>query len=87
MVAVEAQAAGLIVLMSENVPKEAIVNNDLVRCLSLDKSIDEWVMQLNSGLTRSITQRKLAAQKVKSSMFSIENSVLNMLKAYQKNRE
>lgn len=46
MAAIEAQAAGLPVLMSENVPNEAIISPESVSCLSLNSGTDIWAQEL-----------------------------------------
>ena len=87
MVAVEAQAAGLPVLMSTAVPREAIVVPQLVNTLPLSEPIDHWAATLLQMLRLS----RMPAQKFRSffdaSPFAIENSALNLLRIYREGCE
>lgn len=81
MVAVEAQCAGLRVVMSDTVPKEAIVAEDIVIVKSLKASIDEWVQAVVSDDAR--LERKQYSRIVSQSPFSIENSVKRLAGLYE----
>lgn len=80
MVAVEAQCTGLSVLMSESVPREAIVT-ELVKIKKLDDGPASWAEIITQLPT--ITNRKRYARVVQSSPFSIENSVKRLLSLYE----
>lgn len=84
MVAVEAQASGLLVLMSESVPSEAVIDSNLVHRLSLNNSIGDWVKTLANIFPKQNFQRDNAYLQFLRSKFSIENSVINLVRAYQK---
>jgi glycosyltransferase involved in cell wall biosynthesis len=84
MVAVEAQASGLEVLMSESVPSEAVIDSKLVHRLSLDNSIEDWVNTLVTISPKQNVQRGNAYLKFIKSDFSVGNSVSNLARAYQK---
>ena len=83
MVAVEAQAAGLRVLASDTVPREAEVVPGLVTFLPLSAGSKVWGAELVrlAALTRSNTEN--AARVVKSSAFSIDRSYSSLLHIYQ----
>jgi glycosyltransferase involved in cell wall biosynthesis len=80
MAAVEAQAAGLPVLASDKVPREAAVVAELMRFLSLDKGPDAWAAELLSMVVRPRDPR--ANAKVANSPFSIENSAKGLAALY-----
>lgn len=81
MVAVEAQCSGLKVLMSANVPREAVVCRDLVTIKSVDEGLEAWV----SAITKLSlnTKREKYADEVGESPFSIENSVNRLIALYE----
>lgn len=84
MVAVEAQASGLSVIISDMVPTEAIVNDNLVTKLSISNGIDEWVNNIKAHELPNSNLRKEANRLVSLSDFSIEKSIDNLYKAYVK---
>lgn len=80
MAAVEAQAAGLPVLASDAVPREAAVVHDLIHFKSLTETADAWAAHL---LVLAQRQRDPSANaKVAASAFSIENSAKALLALY-----
>ncbi|MBL7698727.1 MAG: glycosyltransferase [Chitinophagaceae bacterium] len=82
MVAVEAQCAGLNILMSDAVPREAIVAKDIVTLKSLSDTPDEWTDTIVS-LHLPINRRKYAAV-VANSPFSIHNSINRLISLYER---
>jgi glycosyltransferase involved in cell wall biosynthesis len=82
MVAVEAQASGLEVLMSESVPSEAVIDSNLVHRLSLDIPIEDWVNTMANISPKQNSQRGNAYLQLINSQFSIENSVSNLIRVY-----
>jgi len=74
MVAVEAQAAGLKVIASDTLPKEAIIIPELVHLINLNTPLETW---LTTILDDNFTELKRVQSwaKIKKSNFSIENSV------------
>ncbi len=80
MVAVEAQCTGLSVLMSDSVPREAIVT-ELVKIKKLNDGPAGWAEVITQ--LPSVADRKKYAGMVKSSPFSIENSVNRLLSLYE----
>lgn len=83
MVAVEAQSTGLPVIMSEQVPSEAIVCNELVKVKELMGGVDNWVNEIIQATSKA-TERSKYSMLVKHSPFSIENSILNLMNLYLK---
>lgn len=82
MVVVEAQANGLNVIMSNTVPKEAVISPELVTCMSIfENTIEEWVDKIIKSDSQNIN-RETPNKLIAESPFSIENSVLAMMKAY-----
>ena len=82
MVAVEAQAAGLPVLTSTNVPRECVIVPELVRYEQLQRGVDAWAATLLEHV--ALRRDGVAAnQRVASSQFSIENSAAALLSLYR----
>lgn len=80
MVAVEAQASNLPVIMSDKVPPEAVVDHSLVRILALREEI--WIEEL---LGAKVTYRaEQINQHVLKSDFNIENCAKNIVKLNEK---
>jgi len=80
---VEAQAAGLPVLMSLNVPEEAVVEPELVDVLPLAAGVDVWADRIFDVLHRSRPDREEALAKVEDSSFAISKSTANILSLYE----
>lgn len=82
MVVVEAQASGLPVIMSDSVPLEAIIDENLVMQKQLTDPVLSWVNAI-----KTVTQRKVNRlsfqDKIHQSPFSISNSVLKLQKLYR----
>jgi glycosyltransferase involved in cell wall biosynthesis len=83
MVAVEAQANGMSVLMSEGVPSEAIICEELVKVKKLEDGVTEWVSEIKKTPYRDAENRMSYWNKIDQSPFSIHNSVLRMIQSYQ----
>ena len=79
---VEAQAAGLSVLMSLNVPDEAIVVPELVDVLPLAAGALEWATKIISKLSRPKVARDISLAKVEASSFTISRSTADILALY-----
>ena len=81
MVAVEAQAAGLPVLASTNVPVECVVVPELVRFKDVEEGEAAWADELLqlAGQPRDILS---ANQRVAASAFAIESSSSALLRVY-----
>ena len=80
---VEAQAAGLFVLMSHSVPTEAIVVPELVDLLPLDAGVESWSERVSEILDRTRPNREQAREKVESSSFSMAAGIDNLLALYR----
>jgi glycosyltransferase involved in cell wall biosynthesis len=82
MVAVEAQAAGLHVLASDAVPREAVVIPELVKFLPLSAGADAWSSELLRQLSMARYDASIAAEKVRRSPYSIEESYRRLHSIY-----
>ena len=81
MVAVEAQCSGMKVVMSETVPKEAIVAESLVVIKDLNDGVAACVDSITNG--NVISDRSKHVVEVNNSPFSIENSVNRLIALYE----
>jgi len=81
LVVVEAQAAGLPVVMSDTVPAEAVIISSLIKTLSLQKDSSAWVQAVMDckGL-RLFTGN--SQQCVLDSKFNVIHGVNELIKAY-----
>lgn len=82
MVAVEAQCAGLTVVMSDTVPKESIVCSDIVTIKSINEDPSAWAAAITKMSVKN-EERKKYAEKVRNSPYSIENSVYRLIGLYE----
>jgi glycosyltransferase involved in cell wall biosynthesis len=83
MVAVEAQAAGLPVLASTQVPRECVVVPELVRFKRVEAGEAEWAVGLLQ-LAAQPRNTRTANQQVVASAFAIDNSARALLRLYSK---
>jgi glycosyltransferase EpsF len=83
MVAVEAQAAGLPVLASTEVPRECVVVPELVRFKKVEAGEAEWAIELLQ-LAAQPRNTISANQQVVASAFAIDNSARALLRLYSK---
>lgn len=74
MVAVEAQAAGMRVLASDAVPREAVVIAELMKFFPLTAGAEAWSAELLKLLSQPRYDSSVAAAKVKRSPYSVEES-------------
>jgi len=79
---VEAQAAGLPIIMSRSAPDEAIVVPDLVNVLTLSAGAGNWAEKAAEILSRTPINRQLALAMVESSSFSMNAGVRNLVALY-----
>lgn len=82
MVAVEAQAAGLPVLASNGVPREAIVIPDLYVSMALAESVESWAEALIGTAAKPRPPSEFCRAALERSDYSIVNSVRNLTKLY-----
>ena len=80
---VEAQAAGLPILMSRSVPREAIVVPALVDVLPLAAGAKAWANRTSEILKRTRPNREQSLTKVESSSFSMGAGVGNLMRLYE----
>jgi glycosyltransferase involved in cell wall biosynthesis len=83
MVAVEAQAAGLAVLASSEVPRECVVVPELVTFLELDVGVSAWRDQLLGLTRRPRLESVLANRRVAASPFAIDQSARRLVQLYR----
>lgn len=79
---VEAQAAGLPVLMSLSVPHEAVVIPELVETLHLAAGAKAWADAVSTILVRKHPTRQEALSRVDSSSFSLPQGIANLMALY-----
>jgi glycosyltransferase involved in cell wall biosynthesis len=79
---VEAQAAGLPVLMSRSVAEEAIVVPELVEVLPLTAGPQVWADAVISILNRTHLSKQESLARIESSSFSILQSASNIMALY-----
>jgi glycosyltransferase involved in cell wall biosynthesis len=80
---VEAQAAGLPVLMSRNVPQEAIVVSELVQVLPLAAGARVWAERTLHILGLGLSNRQEALIALESSSFAISQSTASIRALYE----
>lgn len=79
---VEAQAAGLPVLMSRSVPAEAVVVPELVRVLPLSDGSEAWAKAAVELMNSSRPGFEESLARVESSSFSMAQGVANLMALY-----
>lgn len=79
---IEAQAAGLPIVMSRSVPEEAIVIPELVNVLPLAGGPDSWACAVQSILSQPLPTRQECLKLVESSSFSMANGVASLMALY-----
>ena len=79
---IEAQTAGLKVVMSRNVPKEAIVIPELVYVVPLADGPKAWADTIVVTLGHNCLDKQEALQRVEASSFSISESASNIRLLY-----
>jgi glycosyltransferase involved in cell wall biosynthesis len=82
MAAVEAQAAGLPVLASSAVPREAVVIPLLYSSISLDRSIQDWAALLVAVAAQPRQPPEYTREIFQASAFAIENSASALERIY-----
>ena len=82
MVAVEAQANGLPCVISDAVPKEAIVCKDLVAIRKLEDGPSAWVDTIVEMAKANPVERRMYEAQLENSPYSIQRSVDYLLSLY-----
>lgn len=83
LVVVEAQAAGIPVLMSLGVPEEAIVESKLVKSLSLKLGAKVWAKTILDVMNSELPDKNDSLALVENSSFAIAKSAGNLQKLYE----
>jgi glycosyltransferase involved in cell wall biosynthesis len=81
IVAIEAQAAGVPVVMSDNVPKDVILIPELVNVLSLNDGVSEWINAVQIAASQK-THPNDCLIRVKDSPFNIINCARSLENIY-----
>ncbi len=79
---IEAQAAGLPVVMSRSVPAEAIVIPELVRTLPLVSGAAAWAFAVAQILSSEVPTRAESLARINESTFSMRQGLENFMKLY-----
>lgn len=80
---VEAQAAGKYCVISNTIPRDAIINTDLIHSLSLTDDIALWTRQIEIFLQQQPYSKTIALSVAKSSVFNIEKNVEAISNLYE----
>jgi len=83
LVLVEAQAAGLPMLVSQGAPDDAVVTRELVQFLPLSSGPVAWACWAAEILAKPIPDREASLRLVEASSFSIANSSSALMGLYQ----
>lgn len=79
---IEAQAAGLPIVMSRSVPEEAIIVSELIQVLSLAAGADAWASAIHSIAMRAMPTRSECLRRVESSSFGMHEGVTSLMALY-----
>jgi len=80
---IEAQAAGIRCLVSDVVPREASVNDDLVTFLPLDEEAQTWASAVKIILDQKPVNAQKALDIIKKSQFNIDHNAIMLTELYQ----
>jgi len=84
LVVVEAQAAGLPMLLSYGIVEDAVVIPSLVKFIKLDNNPEEWArMAANYIQDNKPIDSETAVEIVEKSHFGLRNGTLNLLSLYR----
>ena len=83
LVVVEAQAAGIPMVLSRGIVEDAIEIRELVRVVPLDNNADEWANCINSLLdTQPAIEQGIAYKRMQESKFSLANGTTRLMELY-----
>jgi glycosyltransferase involved in cell wall biosynthesis len=80
---VEAQAAGLPIIMSRSVPEDAVVIDELVSILPLALGPEAWGRETLKRLRASHLPREESLERIEASHFSLTAGTDNVMALYQ----
>jgi glycosyltransferase involved in cell wall biosynthesis len=83
LVAVEAQAAGLLCILSDRIPREVTVDSTLVEVLSLDDPPSRWAAATLNSRGRRVPPSGHYLQQFYASPFNLAESAQSLGKAYE----
>jgi glycosyltransferase involved in cell wall biosynthesis len=81
MTAIEAQCAGLPVVASDALP-ESVAATDIIRRISLDAPLDEWVAVTEEILSQEV-DRASYAEIMSASVYNVERSAARMVELWE----
>jgi glycosyltransferase EpsF len=84
LVLIEAQAAGLPLIVSNAVVDDAIVVKELVNQLSVEDSVDSWVKKIMNILDNSSFPKDQALSKIENSFFNMHTSAKKLIHLYER---
>lgn len=79
LVSIEAQAAGLPSLFSENIPSECIITEGIVKQMSLAKSADSWAAEIIEASGR---KRGDTLMQIRKNGFDVKHNALRLQEFY-----
>lgn len=79
---IEAQAAGLPIVMSRSVPEEAIIVSELIQVLPLSAGAYAWASAIHSLDMRGMPTRSGCLRRVESSSFGMHEGVTSLMALY-----
>jgi glycosyltransferase involved in cell wall biosynthesis len=79
---IEAQAAGLPIVMSRSVPEEASIVSELIQILPLAAGADAWASAIHSLDKREMPTRSECLRRVESSSFGMHEGVTSLMALY-----
>jgi glycosyltransferase involved in cell wall biosynthesis len=82
LVLIEAQAAGLPMIVSNAVVEDAIVVKEIVKQLSVEDAAEDWAKEVLSILENSSFSKEQALNKIENSPFNIHASAKNLVHLY-----
>lgn len=80
---IEAQAAGVPCLVSDTVPREASINDDLVTFIPLGEDIEEWINTAKRIMRSEAKDRTRALSVIKKSEFNIDHNATVLTELYE----
>ena len=79
-IVIEAQAAGIPCVVSEALPEEIDLGLGLIKRISLNASLQEWVDEIDQSIGLKIDNRNLIRKKFREKRYTVEQEILTLLK-------
>lgn len=84
MVVLEAECSGLYCIISDEIPSDVIINEDIVDVVSLKDSLEKWVKVCEDTIKKIETTDRCNLDYSKFKKFDIEHNVNKMINDYKK---